>query len=36
VLSHRLSLTLYQEAVSDKTNEIGALPAVLEALVLEA
>lgn len=35
VLSHRLGLTLYQQAVSDKTNEIGALPEVLEALVLE-
>jgi hypothetical protein len=35
VLSHRLGLTLYQQAVSDKTNEIGALPEVLAALVLE-
>jgi DDE_Tnp_1-associated len=35
VLSHRLGLTLYQQAVSDKTNEIGALPEVLSALVLE-
>jgi hypothetical protein len=35
VLSHRLGLTLYQQAVSDKTNEIGALPDVLAALVLE-
>jgi DDE_Tnp_1-associated len=35
VLSHRLGLTLYQQAVSDKTNEIGALPQVLSALVLE-
>jgi len=35
VLSHRLGLTLYQQAVPDKTNEIGALPEVLSALVLE-
>lgn len=35
VLSHRLGLTLYQQAVSDKTNEIGALPKVLASLVLE-
>jgi hypothetical protein len=35
VLSHRLGLTLYQQAVADKTNEIGALPEVLAALVLE-
>jgi len=35
VLSHRLGLTLYQQAVSEKTNEIGALPELLAALVLE-
>jgi hypothetical protein len=35
VLSHRLGLTLYQQAVSEKTNEIGVLPEVLAALVLE-
>jgi hypothetical protein len=35
VLSHRLGLTLYQQAVAEKTNEIGALPAVLTALLLE-
>jgi hypothetical protein len=35
VLSHRLGLTLYQQAVAEKTNEIGALPAVLSALLLE-
>jgi DDE_Tnp_1-associated len=35
VLSHRLGLTLYQQAVSDKTNEIGAIQEVLAALVLE-
>ena len=35
VLSHRLGLTLYQQAVADKTNEIGALPEVLTALLLE-
>ncbi len=35
VLSHRLGITLYQQAVSDKTNEIGALPEVLAALMLE-
>lgn len=34
-LSHRLGLTLYQQAVSAKTNEIGTLPEVLAALVLE-
>ena len=34
-LSHGLGLTLYQEAVSDKTNEIGAVQALLKALVLE-
>lgn len=33
-LSHRLGLTLYQEAVPEKTNEIGALPAMLEELLL--
>lgn len=35
VLSHRLGLTLFQKAVSDKTNEIGAIQHVLSALVLE-
>jgi hypothetical protein len=35
VLSHRLGVTLYQHAVSEKTNEIGAFPEVLAALVLE-
>jgi hypothetical protein len=35
VLSQRLGLTLYQTAVSDKTNEIGAIQEVLTALVLE-
>jgi hypothetical protein len=35
VLSHRLGLTLHQQAVSDKTNEIGAIQQVLSALVLE-
>jgi len=35
VLSQRLGLTLFQQAVADKTNEIGAIQAVLEALVLE-
>lgn len=34
-LSHRLGLTLYQEAVPEKTNEIGALPEMLQVLVLE-
>jgi hypothetical protein len=35
VLSQRLGITLYQHAVSDKTNEIGAIQDVLAALVLE-
>ena len=35
VLSHRLGLTLHQQAVSAKTNEIGALPELLSALLLE-
>jgi hypothetical protein len=35
VLSHRLGLTLHQQAVSDKSNEIGAIQQVLSALVLE-
>jgi len=35
VLSQRLGLTLYQQAVADKTNEIGAIQEVLEALVLQ-
>ena len=34
-VSHGLGLTLFQEAVSDKTNEIGAVQTVLKALVLE-
>lgn len=34
VVSHRLGLTLAQEAVDDKTNEIGALPAVLGHVLL--
>jgi hypothetical protein len=35
VLSHRLGLTLLQQAVPADTNEIGAIQAVLSALVLE-
>ena len=35
VLSHRLGITLYQQAVPEKTNEIGALPELLTALLLE-
>ena len=35
VLSHRLGLTLGETAVADHSNEIGAMPAVLEALVLK-
>jgi DDE family transposase len=34
-LSQRLGVTLFQSAVSDKTNEIGAIQEVLSALVLE-
>lgn len=34
-LGHRLGLTLGQQAVADKTNEIGAIGDVLGALVLE-
>jgi len=34
-LSHRLGLTLAQEAVDDKTNEISIIPQVLEDLVLQ-
>lgn len=34
-VSHGLGLTLFQEAVPDKTNEIGAVQTVLGALVLE-
>jgi hypothetical protein len=34
-VSHGLGLTLLQEAVPDKTNEIGAVQTVLGALVLE-
>jgi hypothetical protein len=35
VLSHRLGLTLGQEPVADHANEVGAMPAVLAALILE-
>jgi hypothetical protein len=35
VLSHRLGVTLAQEAVPEKTNEIGALPELLQGLLLE-
>jgi hypothetical protein len=35
VVSHDLGLTIFQEAVDDKTNEIGAVEAVLEALILQ-
>jgi DDE_Tnp_1-associated len=35
VLSHRLGVTLFQQAVSDKTNEISAIQQVLASLVLE-
>lgn len=34
-LSHRLGLTLCQQAVPEKTNEIGALPKMLEGLLLK-
>ena len=34
-VSHRLGLTLYQQAVPAKTNEIGALPEMLQILLLE-
>jgi hypothetical protein len=34
-VSHGLGLTLYQQGVDDKTNEIGAMAAVLSALALE-
>lgn len=34
-LSHRLGLTLNQQAIDDKTNEIPAMPKVLRGLVLE-
>ena len=34
VVSQRLGLTLLQRAVPDKTNEVGAMPAVLRDLVL--
>jgi DDE_Tnp_1-associated len=34
VLSHRLGLTLGQQAVADHSNEIGAMPAVLADLIL--
>lgn len=33
-VSHRLGLTVAQEAVDEKTNEIGAIPAVLARLLL--
>jgi predicted transposase YbfD/YdcC len=35
VLSHRLGLTLWQQAVADKTNEIPVMEDVLRQLVLE-
>jgi predicted transposase YbfD/YdcC len=35
VLSHRLGLTLWQQAVVDKTNEIPVLEDVLQALIVE-
>jgi hypothetical protein len=35
VLSHRLGLTLWQQAVADKTHEISVLEDVLRALVVE-
>jgi predicted transposase YbfD/YdcC len=35
VFSHRLGMTLYQLAVADKTNEIGAMSDLLMALVIE-
>jgi len=35
VLSHRLGLTLGQHAVSDHSNEIGAMPALLADLILK-
>jgi predicted transposase YbfD/YdcC len=35
VLSHRLGLTLWQQAVADKTNEIPVLEEVLRGLVVE-
>jgi len=35
VLSHRLGLTLWQQAVADKTNEIPVLEDVLRGLVVE-
>jgi hypothetical protein len=34
-VSHGLGLTLFQQAVSDKTNEIGGVLSVLSGLVLE-
>ena len=34
-LSHRLGLTLYQQAVAEKTNEVGAVPELLTGLFLE-
>ncbi|MBC8232908.1 ISAs1 family transposase [bacterium] len=34
-VSHRLGLTLAQQPVDDKTNEISVVPQVLEALVLD-
>jgi hypothetical protein len=34
-VSHGLGLTVGQEAVDDKTNEIGAVEALLDALVIE-
>lgn len=34
-LGHRLGLTLFQVGVSDKTNEIGAMPELLAGLILK-
>jgi predicted transposase YbfD/YdcC len=34
-LSHRLGLTLFQQAVEDKTNEIGAIAELLKGLFLQ-
>jgi len=34
-LSHRLGLTLFQQAVEDKTNEIGAIEELLKGLFLQ-
>jgi hypothetical protein len=34
-LSHRLGLTLFQQGVAEKTNEIGAMPQLLAGLLLK-